>query len=430
MYIMLFMIYMTTLHLKPMHLSHNTSLQEQLTSKSKKCVRKHNLFYLKVFKTASTTTSSIIYRFALKHSLTTVPNTYLYPYGHILNNTLLSLGSKHVQHQYNIMAEHLTFNKYDIRSLMPQNTVYMGGFRYPLSQFKSRFNHFQFAKRLKINSSNPVKVFLENITHYLSNMSPGDHYDILQDNMASAYGFPFATQNKITDVIEQIKQQFDMILIAEYYDESLLLFKRTMCWEIPDIIYLKQRELEYEYKHSPYSMRLRHTHQTISGADYNVYDYFVKKLHRTIALQSIDFWDELHFFRNVNNRVSVFCADVIEKLKKNTSSIYDMAKGNERIKLSSESLGQYFTVHAVDCAIMSLTPLKMDSLLLTRQMPEICSPTASNIKRKRGNKIYAIQRFTTTGPLHVHDAYCSKWNPVFNVPLDLLALKKSYINWP
>ena len=48
-----------------------------------------------------------------------------------------------------------------------------------------------------------------------------------------------------TDVMKYIKEldkQFDLVLIAEYFDESLILLDELLCWPYKDLTYLKQNE--------------------------------------------------------------------------------------------------------------------------------------------------------------------------------------------
>ena len=59
-------------------------------------------------------------------------------------------------------------------------------------------------------------------------------------------------KNKLDDMvavkerIEFVEKQFDQLIIAEYFDESLLLAKRKLCWETEDVIYLMLRSRKYK----------------------------------------------------------------------------------------------------------------------------------------------------------------------------------------
>jgi len=43
----------------------------------------------------------------------------------------------------------------------------------------------------------------------------------------------------VRDAILDIDDKFTLVLIYEYLDESLVLMKRKLCWELDDVLYLK-----------------------------------------------------------------------------------------------------------------------------------------------------------------------------------------------
>ena len=36
--------------------------------------------------------------------------------------------------------------------------------------------------------------------------------------------------------------QLDVVLLAEYWDQSMVLLKNTMCWELTDVVYLSHKQ--------------------------------------------------------------------------------------------------------------------------------------------------------------------------------------------
>ena len=40
----------------------------------------------------------------------------------------------------------------------------------------------------------------------------------------------------------ELDRQFDLVLILEHFDESLILLQNLMCWSTEDLVYLKQNE--------------------------------------------------------------------------------------------------------------------------------------------------------------------------------------------
>lgn len=44
----------------------------------------------------------------------------------------------------------------------------------------------------------------------------------------------------VTSYIQRLSKRFDLVLIAEYFKESLILLKETLCWSLDDIVYFNQ----------------------------------------------------------------------------------------------------------------------------------------------------------------------------------------------
>ena len=58
------------------------------------------------------------------------------------------------------------------------------------------------------------------------------------------YNDPVEINNHIEDLAEKI----NLVLIMEYFDESLILLKRALCWDLDDIVYFKFNQRAQEYK--------------------------------------------------------------------------------------------------------------------------------------------------------------------------------------
>ena len=49
-------------------------------------------------------------------------------------------------------------------------------------------------------------------------------------------------KTEVMKYIKELDKQFDLVLIAEYFDESLILLDELLCWPYKDLTYLKQNE--------------------------------------------------------------------------------------------------------------------------------------------------------------------------------------------
>ena len=104
--------------------------------------------------------------------------------------------------------------------------------------------------------------------------------------------------------------QFDLVMIAEKFDESLLLLQSLLCWKVQDITYLKLNERVSKAKNR-ITDKTRSILKSWLWADYMLYDHFKKKMDETlIELYQRDLKSRLISFRAINKNIHSECVKV------------------------------------------------------------------------------------------------------------------------
>ena len=70
------------------------------------------------------------------------------------------------------------------------------------------------------------------------------HFVVLFAGQLFDLGFDkedYKTKLQLEFVVQKLEDQLDLVLIGEYMDESLVLLQRLLCWQLNDVVYLKQR---------------------------------------------------------------------------------------------------------------------------------------------------------------------------------------------
>ena len=83
-------------------------------------------------------------------------------------------------------------------------------------------------------------------------------------------------REKVNMKINELDKQFDFVLLAEYFDESLVLLARLLCWELSDVRYLKQNARKAE-KVSNITEEATGLLKTWLSADFLLYKHFLTK---------------------------------------------------------------------------------------------------------------------------------------------------------
>lgn len=114
--------------------------------------------------------------------------------------------------------------------------------------------------------------------------------------------------------IADIDRQFSLILIVEYFDESLILLRRLLCWTWKDVLYFTQNRGNYSFKQSS-EPDLESVYRKWSRVDYELYDYFNQSLWRKINRlpDTDDFHAEVRGFKAMLRDVKDFCDIVLPR---------------------------------------------------------------------------------------------------------------------
>ena len=116
--------------------------------------------------------------------------------------------------------------------------------RNPVDNFESLFNYFQLGKGLGLGDDPVVSLenFLKSPSSFYDKVKRGIH---ARNPMMFDLGFSqkyFQNYTAVTKYINFLNKEFDLVMIMEYFDESLILLKRLLCWEIDDILHVKVNE--------------------------------------------------------------------------------------------------------------------------------------------------------------------------------------------
>ena len=86
---------------------------------------------------------------------------------------------------------------------------------------------------------------------------------------------------KIQEKIQEIDETFDLILIKEYFDESMVLLKHELCWSYEDLASFKLNVHEESSK-SVISKEAREKLRAWLDPSYKLYEYFKVRSHELL----------------------------------------------------------------------------------------------------------------------------------------------------
>ncbi len=273
------------------------------------CHPQHKVVFIKTHKTASTTSASLFERYGYSHNLTfALPwVTHIFHESKLFNRDMVMTFQGMTT--FDMLTNHARFNRKEMEAVVP-HAKYVTIIRDPASQLESAFAYFEMAESLGIKKyPDPLGVFLENPKKYsqrsfhMSGQSwNGQLYDL-------GLGHEYCNDSaKVKQHIEKIDTEIDLVMLTEYFDESLILLRKLMCWTYKDILFLPKgvRNEKHRYRMSPERAdKIRKW----NSADLELYQHFNATFWRKVQEYGPDFEEDLHVFRQLQQNMVHVCLD-------------------------------------------------------------------------------------------------------------------------
>lgn len=285
------------------------------------CTTKEDVMFMKTHKTASSTFINILFRFGEKHRLKfALPNgrnDFFYP----LPFQRLQVKDYRPGMCFNIICNHMRFNEAEVTKLLPADTSYITILRDPAELFESSFHYFSrvipFTWMIPVEDK--LSEFLQDPTRYFDPEGYNSFY------LKNLLFFDFGHDNtlepsdpRVHESIRAIEQRFQLVMLVEHFEESLILLKEALCWEMDDLLFFKlnARKGSTVSKLTP---ELRAKALKWNGVDWKLYQHF-----------NATFWQKVETYGRER-----MAKDVAELRKRNQEMAAICIEGGQAVEATS-----------------------------------------------------------------------------------------------
>lgn len=244
------------------------------------CFPKSNIVFLKTHKCAGSSIQNILMRYGDVHGLTFVlpmSGNYL---GHPTPFSRTTVVLPRLP-TYNILAHHTRLDYREIHTLMPKNSVYITIVRNPIEVFESAYSYYGFANALGGSLHAYIqKVPYMNATfrHKRLKLKFGSNQMMFDLGADPAI---FNNETLIKEYIGKLDVWFDLVLIADRMDESLVLLRHLMCWDLDDVVAFKLNARDPRFK-SSLNEQEKSVLRVLNHADVLLYQHSLEKFEKAI----------------------------------------------------------------------------------------------------------------------------------------------------
>lgn len=230
------------------------------------CYPKKNIAFIKTHKTGSTSVQNILLRYGYKNNAVFVlpkmqGNVISQKY--LLHRSLVWPSS----HEMNILAHHARFNLKEVKSIMPGDTIFVTLLRNAVSAFESLYDYFDLKTLYSVAFENFTS------TSKIANLK-GRKYGFAGVNqMLFDLGFKGTPRGywEVEQFLMKLESQFDLVMIAEHMDESLILLKDLICSTTEDMVTFKLNARHITHEISPSIGKMV---RSVNWADDLLYQHF------------------------------------------------------------------------------------------------------------------------------------------------------------
>ena len=301
------------------------------------------------------------------------------------------------------------YNRKTLSDIMPGDVIYITLLRQPLSQLVSWLHYNGY-----YGVVNPVEMY--------ENLDPKRKYDLWNSWIQMGITRDINKQEFISQ-INQLEKEFNLVMITEQFDISLLLLRRKLCWDISDMIYIPMKKANYTYSNNSHLTKMRHNetvnskYKTLNTNAYSLYGHFKGILSENISKAEQDLKEELTFFQELKQRVSSYCSKYIDIIDKNSGQISDVLNTTDVLDIPASKWGRNYVLGPIDCAMMKFHKRTFQGISMAKSFVQ-----NSNIDK------YAEQVKTVKNE-DARDFYLSFQNPVhpkYGIPLSAYKHKLAY----
>ncbi|XP_071509584.1 galactosylceramide sulfotransferase-like [Diadema antillarum] len=349
-------------------------------SAERPCRPQRKVAFLKTHKTGSSTVSSIFQRYGFLNNLTfLVPDqTHFINYRDKFSANRIQPNSSSVAREkwradigFDLLTNHVRYNRSELDKVF-HGAKYVTIMREPGAQFESAFYYFEIFRSMP-RSNEPLKLFLSEPRKYFDMVMQTRQY--FKDSMHNQHLFDFGMSHDETDdeiavrrKIIELDVELDLVMITEYFDESLLLLRKLLCWEMSDILYLPKATRSPDYR-TVLDDDLRAKILSWNRGDVMLYQHFNRSFWRKVKEYGPTFPSDLAVFRQKLKATVELCCNTSRPNKSDRRVVSLSLKDN-----ASE------WCHHLNRRDVEFTDL------IRRTMMGLGMPTYKHIKRQKGKE--------------------------------------------
>lgn len=287
---------------------------------------------------------------------------------------------------------------FQVRKLMPKDTFYFSILRNPVAMMESLFVYYKAIPAFRI-FKNLEEFLIQDGRSYNASL-PNNHY------ARNILTFDFGLDNTVPEndiemekhaakIIAAVERNFPLILISEYFDESLVLLKHALCWSLDDVSSFRLNSRS-ERSRRPLSPETAERVKKWNSLDWRLYQHFNatfwKRIDSTVGWTKLQ--KEVGFLRAKRKELERMClhgGGAVDPAQVQDSSLKPFQYGAAVIQGYNLRVGLDNDTRQL-CQRLITPELQYTSALYTKQFPQLAAARAAAAKKIAASRNIAAHR--------------------------------------
>lgn len=192
------------------------------------CGPRTHVAFLKTHKAGGSSVLNVLHRFGQRRRLRfALPRRYQFGYPRPFRAERVK-GFRPRGPPFDIICHHMRFDRAEVQRVMPNDSFYFSIIRDPATLAESAFSYYRSITPAFRNAPS-LQSFLESPERFYKAGIRGNHY--AKNLQWFDFGLPpVSDADSLASALDTLDQTFSMVLVAEHFDESMVLLREALCW--------------------------------------------------------------------------------------------------------------------------------------------------------------------------------------------------------
>lgn len=194
------------------------------------CLPRQHVVFLKTHKTGGSSVVNLLHRFGEGRGLRfALPHRYQFGYPEKFRAERVK-GYSPGGPPFDIICHHMRFDLKEVQKVMPNDSFYFSIVRDPATLAESAFAYYR-AVAPAFRRAPSLASFVASPGRFYQPGLRGNHY--ARNLLWFDFGLPPVApgdRRAVAEAVAEVERAFAMVLLAEHFDESLVLLREALCW--------------------------------------------------------------------------------------------------------------------------------------------------------------------------------------------------------